>query len=118
MHRSMTAFSILSRAEMRLLPDVEVSRRLKLEPAVTSLVAICRRCPTYSGLLAVPSYSNDLRYYFEWCAEVGLGVLEATRPHIEFYRAAMEEKGPAADFLLTSGVAIWSLFSVQLRSIR
>jgi hypothetical protein len=115
----MIPFSILSRAEMRLLPDVEVSRWLKLEPwAVTSLVAICRRCPTYSGLLAVPSYSNDLRYYFEWCAEVGLGVLEATRPHIEFYRAAMEEKGPAADFLLTSGVAVWSLFSVQLRSIR
>lgn len=31
-----------------------------------------------------------------WAANSGLGVLEATRPHIELYRSSMEERGLAA----------------------
>ena len=33
------------------------------------------------------AYRHDLRGYFNWTASVGLPVLEATRPHIELYRA-------------------------------
>lgn len=33
---------------------------------------------------------------FQWARDVGLSVLAATRPHIELYRAAMEERGLAA----------------------
>jgi hypothetical protein len=36
----------------------------------------------YSGR-TLETYRFDLRSYFEWCAGVGLAVLEAKRPHIE-----------------------------------
>jgi integrase/recombinase XerD len=36
----------------------------------------------YNGR-TLETYRYDLRSYFEWCASVGLGVLEAKRPHIE-----------------------------------
>jgi integrase len=49
----------------------------------------------YSGE-TLDTYRSDLRGFFEWCAQVDLGVFEATRPHIELYRAAMEERGLAA----------------------
>ena len=42
------------------------------------------------------TYRYDLRTYFQWCADVGLYVLEATRTHIELWRTAMEERGLAA----------------------
>jgi len=42
------------------------------------------------------TYSHDPRYYFNWCAVVGLGVLEVTRPHVELCLAAMEGRGLAA----------------------
>jgi hypothetical protein len=37
-----------------------------------------------------------LRSFFEWCAGVGLSVLDAQRPHIELWRAASEERALAA----------------------
>jgi integrase/recombinase XerD len=49
----------------------------------------------YSGP-TLETYRFDLRSYFEWCAGVGLAVLEAKRPHIELWRAASEERGLAA----------------------
>jgi integrase/recombinase XerD len=49
----------------------------------------------YSGR-TLEAYRHDLRGFFQWAADVGLAVLEATRPHIELYRTAMEERGLAA----------------------
>jgi site-specific recombinase XerD len=48
----------------------------------------------YSGR-TLDAYRYDLRTFFQWAADVGLTVLKAKRPHIELYRAAMEEKGLA-----------------------
>jgi site-specific recombinase XerD len=33
------------------------------------------------------AYRHDLRAFFQWAADNGLAVLEATRPHVELYRA-------------------------------
>src|SRR4051812_21720726 len=41
------------------------------------------------------AYRHDLRTYFQWAADCGLGVLEATRPHIELYRTHLENEGLA-----------------------
>ena len=49
----------------------------------------------YSGR-TLEAYRCDLRYFFEWAAENNLPVLEATRPHIELYRSALERRGLAA----------------------
>jgi site-specific recombinase XerD len=48
----------------------------------------------YSGR-TLESYRFDLRVFFQWAEDVGLDVLAATRPHIEMYRVAMEERGLA-----------------------
>jgi site-specific recombinase XerD len=48
----------------------------------------------YSGR-TLEAYRHDLRGFFQWTADVGLAVLEATRPHIERYRAMLEERGLA-----------------------
>lgn len=42
------------------------------------------------------AYRHDLRDFFQWASDLGLDVLAASRPHIELYRAAMEERGHAA----------------------
>jgi site-specific recombinase XerD len=49
----------------------------------------------YSGR-TLDAYRQDLRGFFQWTADVGLAVLEATRPHIELYRSSLEERGLAA----------------------
>src|SRR5436190_12853394 len=49
----------------------------------------------YSGR-TLDGYRHDLRTFFQWAADVGVGVLEATRPHIELYRKALEARGLAA----------------------
>jgi integrase/recombinase XerD len=49
----------------------------------------------YSGR-TLDAYRHDLRAFFQWATDKQLIVLEATRPHIELYRAAMEERGLAA----------------------
>jgi len=36
------------------------------------------------------AYRQDLRGFFQWAADVGLAVLEATRAHIEIYRTSLE----------------------------
>ncbi len=48
----------------------------------------------YSGR-TLESYRTDLRQYFQWAADVGIQPLDATRGHIELYRARMEDKGLA-----------------------
>jgi site-specific recombinase XerD len=42
------------------------------------------------------TYRYDVRTFFQWCADVEIDVLEDTRPHIELWRAAMEQRGLAA----------------------
>src|SRR3954447_16726171 len=42
------------------------------------------------------AYRYDLRVYFQWAADAGLQVLAATRPQIELYVRALEERGLAA----------------------
>jgi site-specific recombinase XerD len=42
------------------------------------------------------AYRHDLRTFFQWSSDVDLGVLDATRAHIELYRSALEERGLAA----------------------
>src|SRR5439155_18372815 len=42
------------------------------------------------------AYRHDLRVFFQWSAEVGLTVLGATRPEIELYVRALQERGLAA----------------------
>jgi integrase len=45
----------------------------------------------YSGR-TLDAYRHDLRNLFQWAADHGLAVLEATRAHLELYRASMEEE--------------------------
>jgi integrase/recombinase XerD len=49
----------------------------------------------YSGR-TLDAYRHDLRTFFQWATDVGLAVLDATRPHIELYRKALEAHGLAA----------------------
>jgi integrase/recombinase XerD len=49
----------------------------------------------YSGR-TLDAYRHDLRSFFQWATDRGFAVLDATRPHIEMYRAGMEERGLAA----------------------
>jgi integrase/recombinase XerD len=49
----------------------------------------------YSGR-TLDAYRHDLRNLFQWAADHGLPVLEATRAHLELYRSSMEERGLAA----------------------
>lgn len=49
----------------------------------------------YSGR-TLDAYRFDLRCFFQWAADNGLAVLAATRPHIELYRAHLENRGLAA----------------------
>lgn len=48
----------------------------------------------YNGR-TLESYRTDLRQYFQWASDVGLRPLDATRAHIELYRAHMEQSGLA-----------------------
>jgi integrase len=48
----------------------------------------------YSGR-TLSSYGTDLRQFFQWAHDVGLTPLDATRAHIELYRATLENKGLA-----------------------
>src|SRR5919106_4119470 len=49
----------------------------------------------YNGR-TIDAYRHDLRGYFQWAADNDVEVLKATRPHIELFRAWMEDRGLAA----------------------
>ena len=49
----------------------------------------------YSGR-TLDAYRHDLRNLFQWAADHGPPVLDATRAHLEMYRSSMEERGLAA----------------------
>ena len=42
------------------------------------------------------AYRHDLRSFFQWAADVHMAVLDATRAHIELYRACLEQRRLAA----------------------
>jgi integrase/recombinase XerD len=42
------------------------------------------------------AYRHDLRGFFQWATDHGVAVMEASRAHIELFRAWMEERGLAA----------------------
>jgi integrase/recombinase XerD len=63
-----------------------------VDPAELAAIAFLAR---YSGR-TLDAYRHDLRNLFQWAADHGLAVLEATRAHLELYRTWMEERGLAA----------------------
>jgi site-specific recombinase XerD len=48
----------------------------------------------YSGR-TLDAYRHDLFTFFQWATDLGLTVLKATRPQIELYRTALEERSLA-----------------------
>ena len=66
-----------------------------VDPFDQAQMAAAAYLARYSGR-TLETYRYDLRTFFQWCADVGLAVLEAKRPHIELWRSAMEERGLAA----------------------
>jgi integrase/recombinase XerD len=61
------------------------------EPELAALAFLAR----YSGR-TLEAYRHDLRNLFQWAADHGLAILEATRAHLEMYRSSMEMRGLAA----------------------
>jgi hypothetical protein len=49
----------------------------------------------YSGR-TLEAYRHDLRGFFQWATDHGIAVMEASRAHIELFRAWMEDRGLAA----------------------
>jgi integrase/recombinase XerD len=62
-----------------------------LDEAQLAAVAFLAR---YGGR-TLESYRADLRQFFQWCADVEVPPLAATRTHIELYRAWMDQRGLA-----------------------
>ena len=92
-------FAVLFPTRRKTMPTVNLhatelvsAAQSPLEEAHMAAAAFLAR---YSGR-TLETYRFDLRSYFEWCAGVGLAVLEAKRAHIELWRAASEERGLAA----------------------
>lgn len=48
----------------------------------------------YSGC-TFKSYRQNLKLFFQWCAEVGIQPLDAKRPHIDLYMRTLEARGLA-----------------------
>ena len=67
-------------------------REIPFDEAQLAAVALLAR---YSGR-TLDAYRHDVRAFFQWASDSRLVVLQATRPHIELYRGAMEERGLAA----------------------
>src|SRR3954470_21849636 len=66
--------------------------RLCFDEAELAAVAFLSR---YSGR-TLDGYRHDLRMFFQWAGDHDVAVLDARRPHIELYRASMEDRGLAA----------------------
>src|SRR2546421_4319145 len=63
-----------------------------LDEADLAAAAFLARCRGRT----LDAYRHDLRTFFQWAADVGLVVLDATRPHIELYRTTLEQRALAA----------------------
>jgi integrase/recombinase XerD len=69
---------------------IRADRPLLDEAQLTAVAFLAR----YGGR-TLESYRADLRLFFQWCAQVEVSPLAATRTHIELYRAWMDERGLA-----------------------
>jgi site-specific recombinase XerD len=49
----------------------------------------------YSGR-TLEAYRHDLRGSFQWASDHGVAVMDASRAHVELFRAWMEDRGLAA----------------------
>src|SRR3954453_2729235 len=54
-------------------------------------VAVAGFLARYSGGTRV-AYASDLRMWLTWCSQLGLGVFNAQRPHLELWARDMEER--------------------------
>src|SRR5437764_7632933 len=72
-------------------PTTTLWRREDATPFDEAHVAAAAFLARSSGR-TLDAYRHDLRTFFQWSGDVGLAVLEATRVHIELYRAALEER--------------------------
>jgi integrase/recombinase XerD len=79
---------------LELLP-LTVARSTRTDPFDEAHLAVAAFLSRYSGR-TLDAYRHDLRVFFQWAADIGLTVLEATRPHIELYRTTLEERALAA----------------------
>ncbi len=74
-------------------PEVEpYAPELLADEAQLAAAAFLAR---YSGR-TLDAYRHDLRGFFQWAADHDVDVLGVKRPHIELFRAWMEERGLAA----------------------
>ena len=77
-----------------LLP-LTVAPSGRADPLDEAQLAVAAFLARYRGR-TLDAYRYDLRVFFQWAAALGLGVLDATRPHIELFRTALEHRGLAA----------------------
>jgi site-specific recombinase XerD len=75
----------------RPTPLPVIDREFHVDEAHVAAAAFLAR---YSGR-TLDAYRHDLRTFFQWAEHADLAVLKATRPHIELYRTALEERGLA-----------------------
>jgi len=75
-----------------MTPLVVPADRPLLDEAQLAAVAFLAR---YGGR-TLESYRADLRQFFQWCANVEVQPLAATRTHIELYRTWMDQRGLAS----------------------
>ena len=78
-------------ATMSMVMEIRQSEAGFDEAQVAAVAFLAR----YSGR-TLEAYRHDLRMFFQWAGDHGLEVLKASRPHIELYRSAMEERELAA----------------------
>ena len=93
--RQRVGWFLVSRSTAMTMLDWTVGHR---EPGIevdAAQLAAASFLARYGGR-PLEAYRHDLRAFFQWAADVGLAVLEATRPHIEPYRTMVEERGLAA----------------------
>ena len=75
-----------------MVTTLVVDREVAVDEARLAAAAFLAR---YSRRI-LEAYRHDLRMYFQGALDNGLEVLAATRPHLEQYRSAMEDRGLAA----------------------
>jgi integrase/recombinase XerD len=64
----------------------------EVEEAQVAAVSFLAR---YSGR-TLEAYRHDLRGFFQWAADHGIAVMQASRAHIDLFRAWMQDRGLAA----------------------
>lgn len=91
---------VLPPTEEDRMTGIDLSYHVIAEPGSESVpdpaeLATASFLARYSAR-TLEAYRQDLRGFFQWAADAGLPVLDASRAHIELYRVWMEEHGLAA----------------------